>query len=104
METCIFCAIIKKESPANLETEDDELLAFWDIEPKAPVHILIIPKKHIPSMTVLDQTDAHLVGKMFLLAKKLAEKHGLSENGYRLCINAGKQSGQVVDHLHLHLM
>lgn len=104
MENCIFCAIAKKESPAELEYEDDEIVAFRDINPKAAVHILIVPKKHIPSVVQLKNEDAALMGKMFLAAKKLAEENGISDDGYRLCVNAGKHSGQVVDHIHLHLM
>lgn len=104
MENCIFCAIAKKESPAELEYEDEEIVAFRDINPKAAVHILIVPKKHISSVTQLKNEDATLMGKMFLAAKKLAEEKGISDDGYRLCVNAGKHSGQVVDHIHLHLI
>lgn len=104
MDPCIFCAIAKKESPATFEYEDEEIVAFEDANPKAVVHILIIPKKHIPSAAELQEKDAPMVGKMVLVAKKLAEKRGISENGYRLVFNVGKHSGQAVDHLHLHLM
>jgi len=104
MEPCIFCAIAKKESPATLEYEDEDVVAFWDVNPKAKVHILIVPKKHIPSITQLKEGDEILIGKMVMVAKKLAEKKGIAEDGYRLCINAGKHSGQVVEHIHLHLM
>jgi histidine triad (HIT) family protein len=104
MEKCIFCSIINKESPANIEFEDNEIVAFWDIDPKAPVHILIVPVKHISSITELQEMDAELIGKMVLLAKNLAKKHNLEEDGYRLCFNVGRNSGQVVDHIHLHLL
>lgn len=104
MNPCIFCAIAKHESPANLEYEDDDMVAFWDIDPKAPTHILIVPKKHIPSVTELREENIPLMGKLIFAAKKLAEKKGIAEDGYRLCINAGKHSGQVVDHIHLHLL
>lgn len=104
MENCIFCQIASKQSPADLEYEDSEVVAFWDINPKAPVHILIVPVKHIPSVTVLTETDASLIGKMTMVAKHLAEKKGISEDGYRLVINAGRHSGQVVDHIHMHLL
>lgn len=104
MENCIFCGIAKKESPAEIEYEDLEIIAFSDINPKTKVHILIIPKKHISSVTQLTEEDALLVGKMILIAKKIAESKGLADDGYRLCINAGRHSGQIVDHLHLHLM
>ena len=104
MDQCIFCGIGKKESPATLEYEDEDLVAFWDINPKAKVHILIAPKKHIRSVTELKKEDAELIGKMVLVAKDLAEKKGIAEDGYRLVFNAGKHSGQVVDHVHLHLL
>jgi histidine triad (HIT) family protein len=104
MNKDIFCAISQHESPANLEYEDDDVVAFWDITPKAPVHILIVPKKHISSVTELAEEDAPLIGKMVLVAKKLAAEKGIADDGYRLCINAGKHSGQTVDHVHLHLM
>ena len=104
LDQCIFCGIAKKESPANLEYEDEEIVAFWDINPKAKVHILIVPKRHIQSITELVDEDAPLIGKMVLVAKKLAEKKGIADQGYRLVFNAGKHSGQVVDHIHLHLL
>jgi len=104
LDQCIFCAIGKKESPATLEYEDPEIVAFWDVNPKAKVHILIVPKKHIRSATDLKDEDGPLVGKMVLVAKKLAEKKGIADDGYRLVFNAGKHSGQIVDHIHLHLL
>jgi histidine triad (HIT) family protein len=104
LEPCIFCAIGKKESPATIEYEDDDVVAFWDVNPKAKVHILIVPKKHIPSVTELKEENVPLMGKMIWVAKKLAEKKNIADEGYRLTINAGKHSGQVVDHIHLHLM
>lgn len=104
MEPCIFCAIGKKESPATIEYDDDDVVAFWDVNPKAKVHILIVPKKHITSVTELEDIDEALMGKMIMVAKKLAEKKGIADEGYRLVINAGKHSGQVVDHIHLHLI
>lgn len=104
MENCIFCGIASKQSPAELEYDDGEIVAFGDINPKAPVHILIVPKKHITSVTELTEEDAPLIGKMVLVAKRLAVEKGISEDGYRLVMNAGKHSGQVVDHIHLHLL
>lgn len=104
MENCIFCSIAKKQSPATVEYEDGEMIAFWDVEPKATVHILVVPKKHIASLTELKEEDAPLMGKMIAIAKKLAEEKGIAEEGYRICINAGKHSGQVVDHIHFHLL
>jgi len=104
MENCIFCGIAKKESPAELEYEDSDIVAFYDINPKAKVHILIVPKKHISSVTTLNDADAPLVGKMVMVAKKLAEDKGIADDGYRLIFNAGKHAGQVVEHIHLHLI
>jgi len=104
MDNCIFCGIASGASPANIEYQDDEVVAFWDIDPKAPTHILIVPKKHISSVTELQEGDENLIGHMVLAAKMLAEKKGISEDGYRLVFNAGKHSGQVVDHIHLHLL
>lgn len=104
MDECIFCAIAQKQSPAELEYEDNEIVAFRDISPKAKVHILIVPIKHISSVTTLADQDACLIGQMVLVAKKLAEKNGIADNGYRLVFNAGKHGGQVVEHIHLHLV
>lgn len=80
------------------------MVAFWDINPKAKVHLLIVPKRHIRSIIELKDEDAPLIGKMVLVAKKLAEKKGIADDGYRLVFNAGKHSGQIVDHIHLHLL
>lgn len=104
MNDCIFCAIAKHESPAEFEYEDSEIIAFNDVNPKAAVHLLIVPKKHIAAVTQLQDSDANLVGKMILVAKKMAEKKKIARNGYRLYFNIGHEGGQVVDHLHLHLL
>ena len=104
MQNCIFCSVANHESPANIEYEDNDIVAFWDIDPKAPIHILIVPKRHIDSVATLQEADAPLVGKMVLVAKDLATKYGISTDGYRLVFNIGKQSGQMVDHIHLHLL
>lgn len=101
---CIFCDIINKKSPANILYEDDEMIAFPDINPSAPVHILIIPKKHIKSANELEAKDQALLGKMILTAKKLAKENKIDQSGYRLVINTGKDSGQIIEHLHLHLL
>ncbi len=100
---CIFCDIVNKKSPAKLVYEDDEIVAFPDIHPFAPVHILIIPKKHLSCVNDLTEEDQAIVGKMILVAKKLAQENKIDQSGYRLVINCGKDAGQVVDHLHLHL-
>lgn len=104
MENCIFCSIAKKDSPTNIEYEDNDIIAFYDINPKAPVHILIIPKKHITAVSTLKDADTPLIGKMILIAKNLAEKEDIAKSGYRLVFNSGPQSGQLVEHIHLHLL
>jgi len=103
MNNCIFCQIIKKEIPAKIRYEDGEILAFDDASPKAKVHILIIPKKHLAYLDDTTEKDANLLGKMVLMAAKLAKENNLT-NGYRVIINNKKHAGQVVDHLHLHLV
>jgi len=104
MADCIFCKIVKKEIPAKIIYEDNKFIAFEDIEPKAPIHLLIIPKKHILTVNTIKPQDAGLVGKLVLVAKKLAEERKVSVSGYRLIFNIGKNAGQTVDHLHLHLL
>ena len=99
---CIFCKIIKGEIPSAKVFETDALIAFDDIEPKAKVHILIVPKKHIESVKHLEESDKDLVGEMLFTAKKIAEEKKLL--GYKLVFNVGREGGQVVDHLHLHLL
>jgi len=84
--------------------ENSDIIAFENIEPKAPVHILIVPKRHIPSVNYLNDDDAILAGKMIIIAKNLAKDINISETGYRLIINCGKDAGQTIDHLHLHLL
>lgn len=104
MNNCIFCGIANHKSPGELEYEDGEIAAFRDINPKAKVHILIVPKKHISSVVDLEDENALLVGKMVIVAKKLAERFGIADDGYRLVFNAGKHGGQIVEHIHLHLI
>lgn len=101
---CIFCKIINKEIPANIAFEDDEIIAFKDIEPVAPVHILVIPKKHISSLTELTKEDEALIGKIYSVINKVAKEQGIFEKGYRVIINCGKDGGQVVKHIHFHLL
>jgi len=103
MEDCIFCKIANKEEKADIVYEDSDVLAFKDISPMSSVHLLIIPKKHIVSIDHIEDQDQELIGKMFLVAKKIAKEKGLAQN-YKLIINVGKGGGQVVDHLHLHLI
>lgn len=101
---CIFCKIASKESPAEIEYEDADVMAFWDIHPKAPTHILIIPKKHIASLNDVTPADLGIFAKMIAAAKMVAAKKNLEKDGYRLCINTGPGGGQIVDHLHMHLL
>ncbi|MDD5145140.1 MAG: histidine triad nucleotide-binding protein [Candidatus Pacebacteria bacterium] len=104
MNNCIFCKIIKKEVKSDLVYEDEEVIGFNDIYPKSPVHILVVPKKHIQSVNVLKDEDKELIGKMVLVARDLAKERNIFETGYRLTFNTGKDAGQTVDHIHLHLM
>ena len=104
MKDCIFCKIANKEIPSEVVYEDDKVLAFTDVKPVAPVHLLIIPKRHIPSVDHLGKEDRELMGELFLVAQKLARKYEIDKTGYRLIFNVGKDAGQTVDHLHLHLM
>lgn len=99
----IFKRIIDREIPATLLHEDDLCLAFRDVNPQAPTHVLVIPKKEIPSLADADEGDAALLGHLLLTAKKIAVELGL-ENGYRTVINCGRDGGQSVDHLHVHLL
>jgi histidine triad (HIT) family protein len=104
MADCVFCDIVAGRSPATLEYEDEEILAFPDIYPKAPVHVLIIPKRHIESVMTLAPEDASLVGRLVLTAKRIGESRGFAERGYRLALHCGPEGGQVVYHLHLHFL
>jgi histidine triad (HIT) family protein len=101
---CVFCRVVARDSPAQIEYEDDEVLAFRDIYPKAPVHLLVIPKRHIESVMALCADDGPLVGRLILTARTLGEQLGLAERGYRLAMHCGPEGGQLVYHLHLHFM
>ncbi len=101
---CIFCQIIAGKIPSEILYQDEEVVAFRDINPQAPTHLLVIPKKHIVSLADLSEDESPLVGHMVSIANKLARKEGIAESGYRLVINSGKQGGQLVPHLHLHLL
>ncbi|HEX7788098.1 MAG TPA: histidine triad nucleotide-binding protein [Methylomirabilota bacterium] len=101
-DACIFCRIAAKESPAEIEYEDDEVMAFRDLYPKAPVHLLIIPKRHIASIARMEPRDERLVGQCLRVARLMGERTGYAERGYRLSCNTGPEGGQVVDHLHFH--
>lgn len=99
---CIFCKIAAKEAPSDIIYEDEETIVIKDIHPKASVHLLLIPKKHIVSVAQLEESDKVLVGSLVLTAKKIADSQGLK--GYKLVFNVGREGGQMVDHLHLHLL
>lgn len=104
MTDCIFCQIAAGKLAAKIEYKDQEIIAFQDINPKAPIHILIIPKKHLSSINNLQTQDAELIGKLVLVAQKIAQERGIAESGFRLVFNTGPDSGQIVPHLHLHLL
>ncbi len=104
MENCIFCSMVSGEIACDKVFEDDEVLAFHDINPKAPVHIVIIPKAHIATLNDLDEAHAPLVGKLFLAAQKLAKEQGFADAGYRTVMNCNRLAGQSVFHIHLHLL
>lgn len=103
MET-VFSKVIRKEIPADIVYEDESVLAFHDIHPIAPVHVLIIPKKPIESIETLEDEDAGVVGRMFLVARDIARNLNISEKGYKLLIRVGRDGGQEIRHLHLHLL
>jgi histidine triad (HIT) family protein len=100
---CVFCRIVAGESPAEIEYDDEEVIAFKDLYPKAPIHLLIIPKRHIESIARLESEDEAVVGHCVRVARLLAERLGYGERGYRVSCNTGPEGGQVVYHLHLHL-
>jgi histidine triad (HIT) family protein len=101
---CVFCKIIAGEIPGNFDYQGEEIVAFRDIQPVSPVHILIVPRKHIVSLNDLKDNELSLVGQMVKVAKDLAVKEGIAEKGYRLTINCGKEGSQLVPHLHMHLL
>jgi len=103
-EACIFCRIVAGEVPGDIVYQDKDFLAFRDISPQAPTHVLIIPKTHITSTAELTEGQQGLVGRLIIIARNLAEKEGIARRGYRLLINCGPDGGQVVPHLHLHLI
>lgn len=101
---CLFCRIARGELPAQVVHEGDDIIAFRDINPQAPTHILVIPRRHIASVNDLTPGDAELVGRLYLVAGDLAGEEGIRESGYRLVMNTGSAAGQTVDHIHLHLL
>jgi histidine triad (HIT) family protein len=104
MSDCLFCKIRDGEIPAKIAFENDDVLAFHDVNGQAPVHILIIPKKHISTINDITGDDELIMGKLFSVAKTIAQQEGVSEDGYRLVINCNERAGQTVFHIHMHLL
>lgn len=104
MTECIFCKIIKGEIPGKFVYRDEDITAFYDINPKAPVHVLVLPVKHMESLIDLQDTDKDLAGQLMISVKKIAEKLKIAEEGYKVVINNGSGAGQLVFHLHIHLL
>ena len=104
MEDCIFCKIINKEIPSTIVYEDEEIIAFRDVNPLAPVHILVIPKKHIASLVKLTSEDEALVGRIYTVINKIAKQEKIDEKGFRVVVNCGEDGGQAVKHLHFHIL
>ena len=103
-QSCLFCRIAAGAIPARLAYEDDEVMAFHDIDPRAPVHVLIIPREHVASVNDITAEHATLIGRMYVAAKQIAGELGVSDSGYRLVMNCGGDAGQTVDHIHLHIL
>ena len=104
MDDCLFCKIIEGAIPSDRLFENDDFIAFKDINPQAPVHILVVPKRHLSMLSDCGEEDAELLSGLLLAANEVARKAGIGESGYRVAVNSGKEGGQVVFHLHLHLM
>jgi histidine triad (HIT) family protein len=103
-EECLFCKIVNKKVPGEFLYEDDSIVVFRDINPAAPVHLLIVPRRHIRSINDLTMDDQEIVGKLFMVAKQMAQEQGVDKSGYKLLFNVERGGGQVVFHLHLHLI
>jgi len=101
---CVFCKIIAGEIPSDILYQDEEIIAFRDVNPQSPTHLIIVPRKHIPSLIHLSEVESSLMGNMVNIANQLAKREGVAESGYRLAINCGEQGGQLVPHLHMHLL
>jgi histidine triad (HIT) family protein len=104
MSECIFCKIVARTIPATLVYQDDVVVAFDDINPQAPIHTLIIPRKHVTSIAELEDLDVGLIGRLILTGNKIAKLKGIADSGYRFVINTGSNGGQTVFHLHLHVL
>jgi len=104
MSDCIFCKIAGKQIPSKIVHEDDKVVAFDDVNPQAPTHVLVVPRKHVASIAELNEADAGLLSHLMLTGNKIAKQKGIAEGGYRLVVNTGKHGGQTVFHLHLHVL
>ncbi|OGF44836.1 MAG: histidine triad nucleotide-binding protein [Candidatus Firestonebacteria bacterium RIFOXYC2_FULL_39_67] len=104
MMGCVFCKIVQKQIPAKIVYEDDRVLAFEDSTPQAPVHILIIPKEHIPTVNDINDSHKELINSLFSAAKKIAEEKNIAQRGYRLVMNTNAEAGQSVFHIHMHIL
>jgi histidine triad (HIT) family protein len=104
MTDCLFCRIVRHESAADIEYEDDHVVAFKDIYPKAPVHVLIVPRRHIESIMALEPADAEEIGRCLVAARTIGEMKGFAERGYRVVVNCGPDGGQQVYHVHFHFL
>jgi len=102
--SCIFCKIVDGEIPADIVHSDDDCIAFQDLNPQAPVHILVIPRRHIESIDAMEDSDAPILGRMTTVARDIAREKGIEEAGYRLVLNCNEGAGQTVFHLHMHLL
>lgn len=101
---CIFCEIVEKKKPARILYEDEDVIAFDDINPQAPVHVLVIPKKHIPTTLHIQEVDSYLIAHIFKIANEIARDKKIDERGFRLVMNCNLEAGQTVYHLHMHLL
>lgn len=101
---CLFCGIVNRKVPSTFLYEDEDLVVFRDINPAAPVHLLLVPKRHIRSMNDLQPGDEEIIGKLFFTAREMAKKEGVDKSGYKLLFNVEKGGGQVIFHIHLHLI
>ena len=101
---CIFCRIVAGEIPSDTLYQDEEVVAFRDVHPLASAHVLVVPRRHIPSLNELSECDLSLAGRMVSVANQIAKEEGIAESGYRLVVNCGEHAGQIVPHLHLHVI
>lgn len=104
MEECVFCKIIKREIPSNIVYEDDRVIAFYDVNPAAPIHILVVPKKHIETLLDVSEEDGDLISYIYKIINKIAKDEGFADNGFRVIANCGEDSGLEVKHIHFHVL